>query len=196
VGHWAEEAALQVGGGLAAPLYSKSLTFNGCDLIPDKVIDMFFTYLENVKKGTLIWFVIFDLDGGAVNDVAQDATSYAHRDALFYLQSYAVGLGGVSEKTRAFLTGINTTIKDGMPGSEDFGAYVGYVDPELPNGQQEYWRTNLPRLEQIKAVVDPGDVFHNPQSVRPLGLRASLSSDVIEKPAKRRSLLARLCNKV
>jgi hypothetical protein len=49
--------------------------------------------------------------------------------------------------------------------------YPGYVDPELPNGPQQYWRTNLPRLEQIKAVVDPGDVFHNPQSVVPAGFK-------------------------
>jgi len=56
-----------------------------------------------------------------------------------------------------------------MPGSEDFGAYAGYVDPELVHPQKEYWRTNLPRLEKIKKEVDPGDVFWDPQSVRPAG---------------------------
>jgi len=29
-----------------------------------------------------LWFVIFDLQGGATNDIAQNATAYAHRDAL------------------------------------------------------------------------------------------------------------------
>jgi FAD/FMN-containing dehydrogenase len=193
LGHWAEEIGLRLGGGLPAPLYAKTLTFNGCHLIPDTAIDKVFAYLDKAKKGTLVWFVIFDLAGGAVNDVAQDATSYAHRDALFYLQSYAVGLGKVSKTTKDFLGGINTTIKDGMPGSEDFGAYAGYVDPELVNGPQEYWRTNLPRLENIKAVVDPGDVFHNPQSVNPAGSEVKLSKAVVGKPAKRRSLLARIC---
>jgi hypothetical protein len=28
------------------------------------------------------------------------------------------------------------------------------------------------RLESIKEKVDPGDVFHNPQSVRPKGVKA------------------------
>lgn len=196
VGHWAEGIGLDIGGRIPAPLYSKTLTFNGADLIPDEVIDKFFAHLEKVEKGTLVWFVIFDLAGGAINDIAQDATSYAHRDALFYLQSYAIGLGAVSQKTKDFLTGINTTIKNGMPGSEDFGAYAGYVDPELPNGPQEYWRKNLPRLEQIKAIVDPRDVFHNPQSVNPAGSIDTLSKPVVEKPVERRSLLARMCNKL
>lgn len=66
VAHWAEDVALQLGGGLAAPLYTKSMTFNGCDLIPDSVIDSLFGYLDSVDKGTLIWFIIFDLAGGAV----------------------------------------------------------------------------------------------------------------------------------
>jgi hypothetical protein len=195
LGHWAENIGLLLGGGLPAPLFSKSLTFNGCYLIPDEVIDKVFAYLDKVDKGTLLWFVIFDLAGGAINDIAQDATSYAHRDALFYLQSYAVGLGVVSKTTKDFLTGINATIKDGMPGGEDFGAYAGYVDPELPNGPQEYWRTNLPRLEQIKAVVDPGDVFHNPQSVKPADSTGELFKPGVKRQANWRSLFARLCNK-
>jgi len=61
-------------------------------------------------------------------------------------------------------------ITKGMPGGENFGAYAGYVDPELVDAQKMYWRGNLPRLEEIKADVDPGEVFWNPQSVRPAGV--------------------------
>ena len=32
---------------------------------------------------------------------------------------------------------------------------------------EDLWGENLPRLRRIKAKYDPGDVFHNPQSVRP-----------------------------
>ncbi|KAL5320988.1 hypothetical protein ACEPPN_011798 [Leptodophora sp. 'Broadleaf-Isolate-01'] len=168
VGHWAEDFALQIGGGLPAPLYTKSLAFNGCNLIPDEAIDKILTYMDNARKGTLVWFVIFDLEGGAINDVPQDATAYAHRDALFYMQSYAVGLPKVSSTTKNFLRGLNQVVKEGMPGGMDFGAYAGYVDPELVNGQEAYWRGNLKRLERIKGRIDPGDVFWNPQSVRPV----------------------------
>ncbi|KAJ7483147.1 hypothetical protein FB451DRAFT_1393288 [Mycena latifolia] len=75
-----------------------------------------------------------------------NATAYAHRDAQFYMQT--------------------DTVTNAMPGVP-FGAYAGYVEC-LPDGQQEYWGTNLPRLPNIKAAIDPGDVFHNPQSVRPV----------------------------
>lgn len=189
VGHWAEDAALSLAGGVPAHFYSKTLTFNGATLIPDEVVDNLFAYLDKVDKGTLIWFAIFSLAGGAVNDIAQDATSYALRDALFYLESYGIGLGNVSKTTKDFIAGINTTIKNGVPGVENLGSYPGYVDPELPNGPQQYWRTNLPRLEQIKAIVDPGDVFHNPQSVRPAGSTVRVSKLVVGKRAKLRSFL-------
>jgi hypothetical protein len=101
-----------------------------------------------------------------VNDVPQDATAYAHRDALFYMQSYAVGIGHLSETTREFIAGVNEVIEKGMPEVE-FGAYAGYVDPKLDNPQKKYWGSNLERLERIKAVVDPEERFWNPQSIRP-----------------------------
>ncbi|KAH8598199.1 hypothetical protein B0O99DRAFT_650521 [Bisporella sp. PMI_857] len=167
VGNWAENLGLKIGGGIPAPVYTKSLTFNGCNLIPDDVVDRVFAYLDTVKTGTPLWFIIFDLEGGAINDVPQHATAYAHRDALFYMQSYAVGIPKLRKNTRVFLRGFSDMIKAGMPGGENFGSYAGYVDPELKEPQKQYWRENLPRLEQIKAKIDPNDVFSNPQSVRP-----------------------------
>jgi Berberine and berberine like len=190
VGHWGEEIALRLGGGISGPLFTKSLTFNGCYLIPDAAIDNICAYMDRTKKGTLIWFVIFDLAGGAVNDIAQDATAYAHRDALFYMQSYAVGLKKVTNTTKNFLRGLNTLVTASIPGGKDFGAYAGYVDPELVNGPLEYWRTNLPRLEQIKTLVDPGDVFHNPQSVPLASSRNSTPQSVTDKKTKRASLIS------
>ncbi|KAJ7583353.1 hypothetical protein C8J56DRAFT_1005322 [Mycena floridula] len=113
------------------------------------------------------WFVIFDLEGGAVNDVPQGATAYAHRDALFYMQSYAIDLFGISGTTGSFLDKINQIIEQSMPGTL-LGSYAGYVDPALgQSAQYRYWGSNLARLEKIKETLDPHDMFHNPQSVRP-----------------------------
>jgi FAD/FMN-containing dehydrogenase len=178
LGHWAEEVALQLGGGIPARAYTKTLTFSGGDKdrIPDAVVDEMFKYIETVSKGTLIWFIIFDLAGGAVNDPPMDATAFAHRDALFYLQAYAISdslIAPVSTTTKDFLGGLTDLIVKEMTEDDghykDYGAYPGYVDLEIKEPQKAYWRSNLPRLQQIKGEVDPKDVFHNPQSVRPNG---------------------------
>lgn len=168
VSHWAEDVALEIGGGIQSNFYAKSLAYTKDDLLPDDAVDKLFTYIDQTKKGTALWFVIWDLEGGATNDVAPDATAYGHRDALFYHQSYAVNLfGHVDDTIRGFLTGLNKVVTDALP-NHNLGAYAGYVDPALgESGQSAYWGGNLERLEQIKAAIDPMDVFHNPQSVRP-----------------------------
>ncbi|TFK61310.1 FAD-binding domain-containing protein [Pluteus cervinus] len=162
--NWGETEALKLLGGIPSAFYAKSMAFTNKTLIPQNTIHDLFNYIQNTDKGTLLWFVIFDLAGGKTNDISQDATAYAHRDALFFVQSYGAGLISVSSTTKSFLTGINKLISNGMPNA-DFGAYAGYVDPALGNAQHQYWGTNLPRLQRIKTAVDPTDVFHNPQSV-------------------------------
>lgn len=148
-----------------AHFYAKSLPFSNTSLIPDSVVDDFFEYIDTADKGTLLWFIIFDLEGGAISDVPTDATAYAHRDALFWLQSYAINLlGNVTATTNTFLNDVNDIFITEMPNAT-FGAYPGYVDPELTNGPEQYWGANLDRLIEIKTAVDPQDTFHNPQSV-------------------------------
>ncbi|OJD38903.1 glucooligosaccharide oxidase [Diplodia corticola] len=170
VGEWAGEAALALGGGVPAAFYSKSLSFGAKagTLMTDEAVDAVFEYLRVADKGdgTLAWFVIFNLVGGFVNEVPLADAAYALRDSLYQLQSYAISVAPpVSPGTRAFLDGLNDVIEERVPGVR--GAYPGYVDPRLPDGQEQYWGENLPRLERIKAEVDPTDLFHNPQSVRP-----------------------------
>lgn len=176
VGHWAEDLALKLIGGVPSNFYAKSLAYTKNDLIPDEGVDKLFEYIDNADKGGAIWFTIWDLEGGATNDVAPDATAYGHRNALFYHQAYAVNpLGKISEKTKAFLTGINNAVLTAVPDHSE-GAYAGYVDPALGGEKSAsmYWSGNVARLEAIKAQVDPTDVFHNPQSIRPAKKSAKL----------------------
>jgi hypothetical protein len=46
-------------------------------------------------------------------------------------------------------------------------AYQNFVDPSLTEYLQQYYATNLPRLERIKGVVDPTRVFNFPQAIPP-----------------------------
>ncbi|KAJ9650001.1 hypothetical protein H2198_010682 [Neophaeococcomyces mojaviensis] len=166
ISHWANEVLEEVGGGIPAPFYSKSLALRNDTLMSGQTIKDVFKLFGSKDKGTIAWAAIFDLEAGAINDVAPNATAYGHRDALFYIQTYALGIPHVSQKTKDFLANINKIIEDSMPGA-NLGAYAGYVDPALTNAQERYWGSNLPRLQRIKKEYDPNDVFHNPQSVRP-----------------------------
>ncbi|KAL2813949.1 hypothetical protein BDW59DRAFT_154558 [Aspergillus cavernicola] len=163
VDHWADQAAT-----LETPsyFYAKALDVHADNLLTDDVIDSIFEYTSTTESGANSWYMSIQLAAGAINDIASDATAFPHRDVLYWFTSFASANGTVPESTFEFLDGINEVVETGMPGV-DFSAYAGYVDYQLENAQQSYWKGNLPRLETIKALVDPQDVFHNPQSVRP-----------------------------
>jgi Berberine and berberine like len=164
---WAEDAALEIGGGLPNSFYAQSLAFTPQTLMSDSAVDSFLAYLDSADSDTLLWFAIFDLAGGAVNDIAPDATAYAHRDALFYLQAYASNpLGKLSAQSHAYIANMTSVLTQANAAVLANGEYPGYVDPSLANPQEGYWRYNYPRLQQVKAKYDPKDMFHNPQSVR------------------------------
>lgn len=168
VAHDISELGLKLFGDLPAHFYSKSLSFNEKTLMSDEAIDNMFKYLTDLdlsKLGTP-YFVIFDLEGGAINDVPSDETAYAFRDSIYFLQSYAIDLLGLlPDQTRKFLDGLNEVVLD--HDADVFGSYPGYVDPYLEDARKQYWRGNYERLQEIKAVRDPDEVFRNPQSVQP-----------------------------
>jgi len=169
VGHWAEDMALKIVGSIPSNFYAKSMAYTNKDLLSDADVDKLFSYIDSADKGGALWFIVWDLAGGAINDVAPDATAYAHRDTLFYHQGYAVNLlGKISTTTRNFLAGINNQVQSALHG-ETLGTYAGYVDPALggESSAVSYWGNNVGRLRDIKAQVDPLDVFSNPQSIRP-----------------------------
>ena len=166
VGHWAEDIIQELIGGIPAYFYSKSRAFTQESLMSSLDVDRMFEFIDNADKGTPVWFVIFDLSGGAVNDVPVDATAYSHRDVVFWLQSYAVSpLGEISQTTHDFLDRLNELTAAGHASGLSYQAYPGYIDPRLSNAQAAYWGSNLQRLERIKEDIDPKNVFRNPQSV-------------------------------
>lgn len=165
VGNWAEEVVLELGGGVPANFYTKSNSWTAKNLMSDATIDKLFAYIDSTDKGTFVWFLLFDFQGGYTSTIASDATSYSHRDVLIWLQLYTINLlGPVSQTQIDFLEGAN---KIGTNHEVPYAAYPGYVDPHMPNGAEAYWGSNLPRLRQIKEEIDPNNVFRNPQSPTP-----------------------------
>jgi FAD binding domain/Berberine and berberine like len=99
--------------------------------------------------------ILFDSYGGAINQVAPDATAFVHRRVLFCMQYLSYGgeaawLESTYNKMRPHVTG---------------GAYFNYTDPNLQDWQAAYWGSNYPRLERIRREVDPHHYFNFPQAI-------------------------------
>lgn len=115
----------------------------------------------------------FEVLGGYSGAVPATATAFPYRDARFAMLLYARTDGPVSQATVQTLNELEDTAtgtKRGA-GAEKVlnGRYAGFVDPKIDAGEarRAYWGLNLEKLSAIKALVDPNDVFHNPQSVLP-----------------------------
>jgi FAD/FMN-containing dehydrogenase len=99
--------------------------------------------------------ILFDGYGGAINQVAPDATAFVHRRVLFCIQYLSYGgqaawLESTYAKMRPYVTG---------------GAYFNYTDPDLKDWQAAYWGANYARLENIRRNVDPDHYFNFPQAI-------------------------------
>ncbi|KAI9042671.1 FAD-binding oxidoreductase [Aspergillus affinis] len=168
VGNAFQGLVLNVGNNLPMSFVDRGTGFTRETLLSSSGVDELFEYLHNADKGTPVWFVTFLQSGGAISKTPKDATAYPHRDVLIWMESLASTLVfPVPQTPRDFLDGLmNTTSRVLSKPVADLPVYPGFVDPELPDPQRAYWGDNLPRLERIKAAVDPKDLFHNPQSVR------------------------------
>lgn len=165
VTHVVDDLAVRLGGSMSTYFYAKSLGFTRDTLMPPSTITSLFTYLDKAKKGTITWFVTFSLVGGAINDYPKNATAYPHRDVIYWMQSFAINaLGPVLNSTYDFLDGINELVARDLPGCAGH-AYLGCPDPRMEGAERAYWGSNLGRLEDMKGVFDPVDVFWNPQGV-------------------------------
>jgi hypothetical protein len=116
--------------------------------------------------------IALDASGGAINRVDPTATAFGHRSSLFSAQYFAHWSAtdslAVVEANRQWLADTWQLMRPYASGA----AYQNYLDPDLVDWQNAYYGSNLSRLEQIKAVYDPLDLFHFDQSIPPAGAGA------------------------
>ena len=150
--------------------YAKSLLWAAPETpIADDVVDRFIESLGDNDNAEQALSVNFELLGGYAGTIPVTATAYPHRDAKFAMLVYARTEGPVPQTTVDTLNDLDNMVR---ASDEDasHGQYAGFVDPkeDAEKARGAYWGVNLERLATIKATIDPDDVFHNPQSIRPM----------------------------
>jgi hypothetical protein len=105
--------------------------------------------------------ISMDALGGAVGDLAPEATAFPHRAAIASVQYTCTFPDGESpEPFDAFVRGFRSA----MVPSWGNGAYVNYADPSLKDPATAYFAGNARRLASIGAKYDPTGVFTQPQA--------------------------------
>ncbi|KJR87662.1 chitooligosaccharide oxidase [Sporothrix schenckii 1099-18] len=159
--------------------YSSSLYTNK---LSDDQVGAFVNYWYGTGKAIKRdWYAQIDVHGGknsAVGRVAPNATSYAHRDFLLMTNFYdRVDTGAYPADGFSFLDNFTSNITGSLEPNE-WGRYVNYPDPRLSQAaaQKSYWSTHLDRLQQLKAGVDPHNLFDYPQGILPATAAAPTSA--------------------
>lgn len=138
-------------------------------LLPRQAIEILVNAIGSRQSSSILsnGGIGMDAFGGAINRVAADATAFVHRNALFSIQYTASwNANDPGSVVSANTTWLSNTWQDMRPYVSG-EAYQNYIDPDLTNWQQAYYGANLPRLQQIKATYDPGNLFHFAQSIPP-----------------------------
>jgi FAD/FMN-containing dehydrogenase len=147
-----------------SPFAAKSDWFSSA--LPQAGIDALVGVIEDrVTSGLSGGGIVLDAAGGAINQVASDATAFVHRNALASMQYSAYWGTGTPQATisanLAWLEQAWTAMRPYVNGQ----AYQNYIDPNLAGWEQAYYGTNLPRLQQVKSAYDPHDLFRFAQSI-------------------------------
>lgn len=174
--NWIDTLTNYAYGPLTQPaVYDTHETFYAKSLMPESLSPAAITALANywnanARNNRRNWYLMIDSHGGsssAVSKVAADATSYAHRNAIFKMQFYdRVTSGNYDPSWFPFLNNWVKAIQDASPG-QTHGMYINYGDTGLSSTEahSKYWLKNYDRLVKIKDVYDPQRVITGPQLV-------------------------------
>lgn len=103
--------------------------------------------------------------GGAIDEVPNAATAYAHRGQAQFKVQYVVDRPESGDLLLADMayTNLTSTLRPHGTG----GAFYNYPEVDRPNWGQAYFGENFERLKQVKRRYDPGNVFSHPLSIPP-----------------------------
>ena len=117
-----------------------------------------------LSSGGVHWFQVRAL-GGAVGDVASDATAFAHRDANFSV----VVMGGSESVVDALWAELEPFFD---------GSYLSFDSSLRPGRIETAWPARtLGRLRELKATYDPDNVFDDNFAITPAEATALSTGD-------------------
>jgi FAD/FMN-containing dehydrogenase len=137
----------------------------GIQALRQAFLTNFSSYSTAVADGSGAYW-IFDLMGGAIDQVATDATAFVHRGTLFSAEYYNYHpVGTVTNAELDSEQAAAHNVRSIMSQWSSGRAYVNYIDPLITNWQTAYYGSNYARLVQVKAKYDPANIFHLPQGI-------------------------------
>ncbi|MDQ2653012.1 MAG: FAD-binding oxidoreductase [Chloroflexota bacterium] len=136
--------------------------------LPDDVIQQIVDQLVNCPHRTDAahgMLTLFGWVGGTLTQTARDATAYVHRDMTALWRPGAAwspeAPSSVSDELSAWSREVAGLIAPHTPNE----SYQNFPNREIVDWQQQYYAENFQRLTEVKAAYDPGNVFHNAQSI-------------------------------
>lgn len=127
-----------------------------------QAIDTLLRGISSLSPNSMI--AIMDAYGGAIQRKRNHESAFAFRNALYCIQYYSSWFDPAQTGSRLTqMRKVYAAMRPHLPGF----SYVNYCDLDLTDWQHAYWSTNVDRLRNIKAHVDPTNLFHHAQSITP-----------------------------
>jgi FAD/FMN-containing dehydrogenase len=111
--------------------------------------------------------------GGVVSSIDRQATAYVHRgDMLTLWRATPVWETYGPASVERDLVAWSRAVIDAIAPYTARESYQNFPNRGIENWAREYYAENLDRLIDVKTRYDPGNVFHNPQSIPTRGASA------------------------
>jgi FAD/FMN-containing dehydrogenase len=134
--------------------------------ITHQMISLLRRNLANWKNTSGNGYVKLYQTGGAVNDIAPEATAFVHRSSQWMADVSIDWKGGQSASSVNAAQRWQDHFYNEITKLSGGGAYQNFVDRTLKDWEKAYYGQNADRLKSIKLRVDPDDQFHFQQSIR------------------------------
>lgn len=131
--------------------------------LTDEVIDTVVEYAE--RTPTPQSDILIHQVGGAINNIASDATAYPHRDAEFIVSPGARWEDPANDDNCIAWA---RESRDALTEHATGGMYVNFIS-EREGREQAAYGDNYERLVELKNKYDPENLFQMNQNVKPTG---------------------------